>query len=369
MDSDDADVRRRVVIRGRGAVSQPPGRFASESRTRCGEPDFDDGAVEPPTRTRTSDEVARRIINRNDSPDIFFSLSVNPYRGCEHGCTYCYARAGHAYLGLSPGLDFETRLSAKRNAAQCLRRELAARAYRCEPLCIGTATDCYQPIERGLRITREIIETLVGCRHPFSLITKSALVERDLDLIASAARDGTAAVYVTVTCLDPALARAWEPRAAAPWRRIETIRRLADAGVPVGVMVAPIAPFLNDGDIEAVLEAAARAGARSAHYTILRLPDELLTVFTDWLRERFPDRAERVMARIRDLRAGRMNDPRFHGRMRGEGVWADLIARRFALAARRQGLVTDRAELREDLFVPPTREPARSCDDSQASLF
>src|SRR5690606_32309882 len=204
------------------------------------------------------------------------------------------------YMDLSPGLDFETRLFAKHNAAECLRRELAARTYRCEPICIGTATDCYQPIERGLRITREIIEVLAGCRHPFSLITKSALVERDLDLIAPAAADATAAVYVTVTCLDPALARAWEPRAPAPWRRIESIRRLAAAGVPVGVMVAPIAPFLNDGDIEAVLEAAAQAGARSAHFTVLRLPNELLTVFTDWLNVRFPDRAERVMARIRD---------------------------------------------------------------------
>ena len=364
----------RPAARGRGAVSQPPGRFAREHRipiaeaTACASGVPDDVAAPSPA-THVADERARRIITRNDSPDVFFTRSINPYRGCEHGCVYCYARPCHAYLDLSPGLDFETRLFAKRNAAECLRRELAARAYRCEPICIGTATDCYQPIERGLRITREIIEILAGCRHPFSLITKSALVERDLDLIAPAARDGTAAVYVTVTCLDPALARAWEPRAAAPWRRIETIRRLADAGVPVGVMVAPIAPFLNDGDLEAVLEAAARAGARSAHYTILRLPDELLTVFTDWLRERFPDRAERVMARIRDLRAGRMNDPRFHGRMRGEGVWADLIARRFALAARRQGLVTDRAELREDLFVAPPREPARSCDDSQASLF
>lgn len=355
MNSDDADVRRRVVIRGRGAVSQPPGRFASESRTRCGEPDFDDGAVEPPPRTRTSDEVARRIINRNDSPDIFFSLSVNPYRGCEHGCTYCYARAGHAYLGLSPGLDFETRLSAKRNAAQCLRRELAARAYRCEPLCIGTATDCYQPIERRLRITRELVEILATCRHPFSLITRSALVERDLDLIGPAAEAGTAAVYVSVTTLDSELARAWEPRAPAPWRRIETIRRLAAAGVPVGVMVAPVVPFLNDVDIETVIAAAAEAGARSAHYTVLRLPHEVVDVFSDWLRERYPERAARVLARIRDLRGGELHDSRFHYRMRGEGVWGELIAQRFHRALRRHGLCSARADLRTDLFRPPER--------------
>lgn len=326
--------------------------------------------VAPSPATQVADEIARRLITSNQSPDVFFERSINPYRGCEHGCVYCYARPYHAYMDLSPGLDFETRLFAKRNAAECLRRELAARSYRCEPVCIGTATDCYQPIERGLRITREIIQILAECRHPFSLITKSALVERDLDLIAPAAAAGTAAVYVTVTCLDPALARAWEPRAAAPWRRIEAIRRLAEAGVPVGVMVAPIAPFLNDTDIEAVIEAAARAGARSAHYTMLRLPNELLEVFTDWLRERFPDRAERVMARIRDLRGGRLNDPSFHGRMRGEGIWADLIARRFSIAVKRHGLVTGRANLRTDLFVPPRPGPESADGDGlQASLF
>ncbi len=308
------------------------------------------------------------MITRNESPDVFFGRSINPYRGCEHGCVYCYARPYHAYMDLSPGLDFETRLFAKRNAAECLRREISARSYRCEPVCIGTATDCYQPIERGLRITRELIEVLAGCRHPFSLITKSSLVERDLDLIAPAAADATAAAYVTITCLDPDLARAWEPRAPAPWRRIETVRRLAEAGVPVGVMVAPIVPFLNDGDIEAVIAAAAEAGARSAHFTVLRLPHELRDVFTDWLRERFPDRAERVLARIRDLRGGRLNDSRFHDRMRGEGVWADLIGRRFALAVRKHGLARDRVDLRSDLFRPPRQAPGNA-DDPQALLF
>jgi DNA repair photolyase len=358
----------------RGAVSRPPGRFAREHRFpeadagRSAGDDWADGAPPPSPATRVTDESARRIITRNESPDVFFGRSINPYRGCEHGCIYCYARPYHAYVDLSPGLDFETRLFAKRNAAECLRRELAARSYRCEPVCIGTATDCYQPIERELRITREVIEVLAACRHPFSLITKSSLVERDLDLIAPAAADSTAAVYVTVTCLDPALARAWEPRAPAPWRRIETIRRLAEAGVPVGVMVAPIVPFLNDGDIEAVIEAAAEAGARSAHFTVLRLPHELRDVFTDWLRERFPDRAERVLARIRDLRGGRMNDPRFHDRMRGEGIWAELIARRFAIAIRRHGLDRVRVVVRDDLFDPSVLGPGPG-EPGQASLF
>ena len=327
-----------------------------------------DGVPPPSPATRITDEPARRVITRNDSPDVFFSRSINPYRGCEHGCVYCYARPYHAYMDLSPGLDFETRLFAKRNAAECLRRELSAPSYRCEPVCIGTATDCYQPIERGLRITRRLIEVLSACGHPFSLITKSSLVERDLDLIAPAAARGTAAVYVTITCLDPDLARAWEPRAPAPWRRIETVRRLAEAGVPVGVMVAPIVPFLNDGDIEAVIDAAAGAGARSAHFTVLRLPHELREVFTDWLRERFPDRADRVLARIRDLRGGRLNDPRFVVRMRGEGVWAELIGRRFAIATRKRGLARDRVPLRTDLFVPLERGPG-AAHDAQPSLF
>jgi DNA repair photolyase len=366
--------RSRPPAAKRGAVSQPPGRFAREHRVpdqaalASVEDAWSDGVPPPSPATRVTDEPARRVITRNESPDVFFSCSINPYRGCEHGCVYCYARPYHAYMDLSPGLDFETRLFAKRNAADCLRRELAAPSYRCEPICIGTATDCYQPIERDLRITRGIIEVLAASRHPFSLITKSSLVERDLDLIAPAAADATAAVYVTVTCLDPGLARAWEPRAPAPWRRIETVRRLAEAGVPVGVMVAPIVPFLNDGDIEAVIEAAARAGARSAHFTVLRLPHELREVFTDWLRERFPDRAERVLARIRDLRGGRMNDPRFHDRMRGEGVWAELIARRFAMAVRRHGLSRDRVPLTAERFAPPAQAQPGG-DGAQASLF
>ncbi len=358
--------------RGRGATGNPQGRFEPLGRT----PEDDGwygGDGEPPAlRTTVTLERARSIIVRNRSPDVPFDLSINPYRGCEHGCVYCYARPNHSYVGLSPGLDFETRLFAKVGAAELLRRELAAPSYRCEPINLGSSTDAYQPIEREHRITREIVEVLERARHPVTVVTKSALIERDLDLLASLARDHLVFAFVSITTLDPGLARRWEPRAAAPWRRLETIRRLSEAGIAVGVSVAPIAPFINEPELEAVLAAAHDAGARHAQYMVLRLPSELAAMFSDWLGVHFPDRAERVLNRLREMRSGegaggeRLNDPRFFSRMKGSGKWAELLAMRFDLATRKLGFVRGRLELRTDLFVPPG-VPRR--DDGQLALF
>jgi DNA repair photolyase len=357
---------------GRGAVSNPIGRFEQAQRTPLDDSWWHEDGEPPRLRTEVTDERARRILAFNQSPDVPFDRSINPYRGCEHGCTYCFARPTHAYLGLSPGLDFETRLRAKVNAAERLRAELCATGYRCAPIAIGTATDPYQPIERERKITRQILEELAACAHPFTIVTKSSLVERDIDLIAPMARKGLAGVYLTVTTLDARLARAWEPRAAAPWRRLRTIRRLSDAGIPVGVAVAPLAPFLNEPELEKVLEQAAQAGASSAFYTVLRLPWELREVFIDWLHTEYPDRAERVLNRLRDMRAEpetderRLNDPRFFHRMKGKGGWAELIRLRFDLATRRLGLNGHRLQLRTDLFVPPARSAG---SQAQGELF
>ncbi len=370
-----------LQFRGRAAVSNPAGRFDRSQR----EP-LDDGwwAGDPSDAqgpgqldTQVTVETARRIISRNTSPDIFFDQSINPYRGCEHGCIYCYARPNHAYVGLSAGRDFETRLFVKPDAPRLLAEELAEPGYRCSPLVIGTATDAYQPIERQWRVTRGILEVLHRSHHPLAIITKSSLIERDLDLLAPMAEHGLAAVYVTVTTADAALARAWEPRASAPWRRLQTIRRLSEAGIPVGVMIAPIVPFLNEPEIEDLLAQARHAGARSAHHTVLRLPHELNPVFIDWLNTHYPDRAQRVLARLADLRARpgdpvarpgepahgrRLNDGRFHHRMRGQGHWADLIRLRWELACRKVGLVRDRVALDTSRFVPPSA-------DGQLGLF
>lgn len=369
--SESARLQPLRFHRGRGAVSSPAGRFETLSRAPV-----DDGwqspaevPGEPPRlRTQVSSEPCRSVLSYNQSPDVPFDRALNPYRGCEHGCTYCFARPGHAWLGMSPGLDFETRLRAKVEAAQCLRQELSSRSYRCAPINIGSATDAYQPIEREFRITRQIIEVLAECSHPFTIVTKSSLIERDLDLIAPMAKQGLVAVYITITTLDATLAGAWEPRAAAPWRRLRTIRRLADAGVPVGVAVAPVVPFLNEPEVEDILSEAAQAGAGSAFYSVLRLPHELREVFTDWLRVSYPDRAERVLNRLADMRPSgmkgeqRFNDPRFHHRMRGQGGWAELLRLRFDLAARRLGLDRERARLRTDLFQPPPRKGAQAPD-------
>jgi DNA repair photolyase len=364
-----APVRRSpgaAPAKGRGAVGNPQGRFEVHGREAVDDGWYGGDGEAPPLPTTVAVERARSIISRNQSPDVPFNLSVNPYRGCEHGCVYCYARPNHSYLGLSPGLDFERRLSAKVNAAELLLAELAAPGYRCEPINIGSATDAWQPVERERRITRSLLQVLSDCRHPLTAITKASLIERDIDLLAGLARDGLAAVYVTLTTLDPELARRWEPRAAAPWRRLETIRRLAEAGIPVGVSVAPVAPFLNEPELEHVLEAARHAGARHAQYMVLRLPWELKDVFADWLAAWYPDRAQRVLNRLREMRdpeeGERLNDPAFFSRMKGRGQWAQLIRLRFDVAVRRLGLNAERLALRTDLFVPPR-------PDGQLGLF
>lgn len=342
------------LLKGRGSATRVPDRFAALAREA-----FDDGwpgegvtaAIMPP-RTEVIWEDVKSVLTRNDSPDIAFDLSINPYRGCEHGCSYCYARPTHSYLNLSPGLDFETRIIAKRNIAEVLRRELGAPRYRPSLLNIGSATDCYQPVERQLGLTRSVIGVLDESCHPFSLITKGSGVERDLDLIAPMAARGLVAVYVTVTTLDPVLARLMEPRAASPARRLRTIATLHAAGVPVGVSVAPQIPFLND-DMEQVLEAAWQAGARRAFYTVLRLPWELGPLFRQWLQSHYPDRADRVMARVRDFRGGREYRSDFAHRMKGEGLWADLLRQRFDKACARLGYGRERVELDLGAFRPP----------------
>ena len=343
------------ALKGRGAATRNAHRFEKDARAA-----FDDGwstweqalsEAAPKLQTEVRWEDARSALVSNDSPDIAFDQSINPYRGCEHGCSYCYARPTHSYLGLSPGLDFERVIIAKRGLADQLRHELSARSYQPSMIVIGSVTDCYQPLERELKITRSLIEVLRDARHPFSLVTKSGGVERDLDLIAPMAADRLAAVYVTITTLDGELARRLEPRAASPQRRLRTIRALAEAGVPVGVSVAPQIPFINE-DMEQVLEAAAQAGARSAFYTVLRLPWELNEVFQQWLALHYPQRAARVMARIQEMRGGRDYDSSFATRMHGSGLWADLIRQRFHKACARHGLNRERVELDLSQFRP-----------------
>jgi DNA repair photolyase len=350
------------AIKGRGSATRFPNRFERDTRN-----DFDDGwersdqehAAIP--RTEVIWETARSIIASNDSPDIHFGRSVNPYRGCEHGCIYCYARPTHSYLDLSPGLDFETKIIAKRNAVELLRQEIGRKAYRPELIAIGTATDCYQPLERELRLTRGLIEVLHESRHPFALVTKSSGVERDIDLIAPMAQQGLAAVYVTITTLDAELARKLEPRAAAPHRRLRVLRTLAEHGIPCGVSLAPQIPFLND-DMEQVLEAAWEAGAREAFYHVLRLPWEVAPLFRQWLELHYPQRAQRVMHRIQEMRGGKDYDSDFATRMKGSGAWADLLAQRFRKTAARLGFNAKKLPFRTDLFRPPG--PA-----GQAALF
>ncbi|MFU1928777.1 PA0069 family radical SAM protein [Bordetella hinzii] len=311
-------------------------------------------------RTTVKPEQARKLLSRNDSPDIPFDVAVNPYRGCEHGCVYCYARPTHAYLGYSPGLDFETRLVAKANAVQALRAELARPGYKVSPINIGSATDVYQPIERTWRLTRGLLELMVETGHPLTLVTKNSLVERDLDLLTTLARERLVTVFISITTLDADMARTLEPRASAPWRRVETVRKLAEAGVPVGVLVAPVIPFINDESMEQILEAAAGAGACSASYTVVRLPWEVKEVFETWLHTHFPDRAQRVLHRIEDMRGGKRNDSSFDTRMRGTGIWADLLRQRFQVAARNLGLAGWRPELAIDRFVPPAPAARRA---------
>ena len=341
--------------KGRGAVTNVSGRYEKDCREA-----FDDGwsstdPEPPPLKTEITVETARTIITRNDSPDLSFDRTINPYRGCEHGCVYCYARPNHAYAGLSPGLDFESRLFAKPNAAALLEAELADPRYVPNTIVLGGVTDVYQPIERTWKITRSLLEVLAAHRHPVALVTKSALVLRDLDILAPMAAAGLAKVAVSVTTLDPKLARVMEPRAAAPHRRIETIRTLAAAGVPTSIMTAPLIPSLNDHEIDALLDAAAAAGAGAAGYVALRLPLEIAALFQEWLHAHVPDRAARVMKLVRGMRGGRDYDPRWGARQRGEGPYAAMMAQRFRAAARRTGLDKPRRQLDVTQFRRPPK--------------
>ena len=360
----------RTSLKGRGTVWAIEHRFTSQHHES-----IDDGwgtleqaareeAVAP--ATQIIEQRVKTILSGNDSPDIPFDLSINPYRGCEHGCVYCFARPTHSYLNLSPGLDFETKIIAKVNAAERLREALAARNYEALPLNIGSATDAYQPAERRLRITRSLIEVLAEHRHAFSIITKSSGIERDIDLLAPLAGDRLVSVYVSIPTLDRELARVMEPRATAPERRLRTIERLAQAGIPVGVSVSPVIPFLNEPELEQVLERARDAGATTAFSTVLRLPWEVNPLFQQWLQTHFPERAARVMARVRDLRGGRDNDSRFGQRMSGQGVWAQLLAQRFQKATQRLGPARERVALDLTQFRRPAVSEAPL---AQASLF
>ncbi|MBV8247894.1 MAG: PA0069 family radical SAM protein, partial [Comamonas sp.] len=342
-----------------GSASQITQRFARDRREA-----FDDGwsdeAEEAAALPTTLEwEQAKSALSRHGSPDLPFHLGLNPYRGCEHGCIYCYARPTHSYLGYSPGLDFETRLIAKQNLPEVLRAELSRPSHVAAPIMLGSVTDCYQPVERELGLTRRVIEVLAQARHPFSIVTKGSGIERDLDLLAPLAQRHLVAVYVTLTTLQPELARRLEPRAAAPHRRLRMIRTLSEAGIPVGVSLAPQIPFLND-DLEQVLAAAHEAGARQAFYAVLRLPWEVAPLFEEWLGLHYPDRAQRVLERVRDLHgideearaAGKVYDSRFGQRMKGKGAWADMLAQRFALACRKLGLNRERVELDCSQFHP-----------------
>ena len=372
------------LLRGRGAVSNAAGRFERHSRVLLDDgwstpaaeqiglaggglrgrekrdDGWDDGWREgdeapPPLRTEVIADATRTIITRNQSPDISFDRSINPYRGCEHGCIYCYARPSHAWLGMSPGADFESRLFAKPNAAALLAKELAAPGYVPQTIAMGTNTDPYQPIEKKLRITRAILEVLRDFRHPVGIVTKSALVLRDADILGEMAEMGLARVALSVTTLERKLARAMEPRAATPARRLETIKALSGAGIPASVMFAPVIPALNDDELESVLAAAKDAGARSAGYVLLRLPLEIKDLFREWLETNRPDSARHVMSLIRQMRGGKDYDAQWHTRMRGTGPYAQMIARRFAMAVKRLEMNGPGKPLRTDLFRRPPR--------------
>jgi DNA repair photolyase len=357
--SEAVDQKRR---RGRGAESNRSGRFETLERSL-----IDDGwgslDLLPPFKTEVTEETARQIITRNQSPDISFDRSVNPYRGCEHGCAYCFARPTHAFMGLSSGLDFESKLFAKPNAARLLERELAKPGYEPKTLAIGTNTDPYQPIERRYRIMREILEVLDRANHPVGIVTKSALVARDLDILSRMAKRGLVKVAVSVTTLDRALARAMEPRAATPQRRLDTLSLLSKAGVPTTVMVAPIIPALNESEVERILDASAAVGASEAGYVILRLPLEVRDIFFEFLEREYPGKAKHVMSLVRSMRGGKDYDAEWGTRMIGEGPHGWQIGRRFEIAAKRLGLNKQRLKLRTDLFSP------LSADNRQMSLF
>lgn len=350
----DAERVREDRRRGRGSALNRSGRYEPISRES-----FDDGwdSLEdlPPLKTQVQEERARTIITRNESPDLSFDRSINPYRGCEHGCVYCFARPSHAYMGLSPGLDFETRLFAKPNAAQLLERELSKPGYTPRPIAIGTNTDPYQPLERRYKLMREVLEVLDTCSHPVAIVTKSALVTRDADILSRMAERNLAKVAVSLTTLDHKLSRTMEPRASAPHKRLKAIQVLSEAGVPVSAMMAPIIPALNDSEIEAILETAADHGASEVAYVLLRLPLEVSELFRDWLLRERPDRYLHVMSLIRSMRGGKDYDAKWGERMRGRGPYAEQIGKRVSLAARRFGLNTRRKKLDTGAFIKPQK--------------
>ena len=357
----------RGRIQGRGATLNPKPRFDARELAP-----FDDGWAAlgslftdlPPLPTTLIPDRSRTALAYNASPDLPFDRSVNPYRGCEHGCVYCYARPSHAYLGFSPGLDFETKIHFKPDVAEQLERELSRPGYRPRPIQLGANTDPYQPVERTLRLTRQVLEVLDRFNHPASIVTKGAGVLRDLDLLRHMADRGLMRVWISVTTLDGALARQMEPRAAAPARRVAVIRALAEAGVPVGVLAAPMIPGLNDAELERILQTARTAGARHAGYVLLRLPHELRDIMTAWLNEHFPDRARHVLSLVRETRGGGLNDPRFGARMAGAGAYADALAKRFAMVVRRLGF-DERSPLETTRFAPPAAE----AEEMQLSLL
>ncbi|HEY3638326.1 MAG TPA: PA0069 family radical SAM protein [Rhizomicrobium sp.] len=342
-------------LRGRGAQSNVSGRYERETRILVDDGWTQDDEAPPVLKTEVLRDSSRTIITRNKSPDISFDQSINPYKGCEHGCIYCFARPTHAYLGLSPGADFESRLFAKPNAAELLARELAAPGYVPKVIAMGTNTDPYQPIERQMKITRSILEVLRDFRHPVGIVTKSSLILRDIDILAPMAEQGLARAAISITTLDRKLARAMEPRAATPQRRLQAIKGLREAGIPAGVMFAPVIPALNDDELESVLGAAVEAGAGSAGYVLLRLPLEIKDLFREWLEEKVEGRAKHVMSLIRQMRGGKDYDSQWHTRMKGTGPYAEMIARRFHMAVRRLGLNQGRSPLSTDKFRRPPR--------------
>ncbi len=337
---------------GRAAGSNPEVRFDTLHAEAVDDGWSSDEDL-PVLRTEVSDEIARSVITRNTSPDLSFDRSINPYRGCEHGCIYCYARPSHAFLGLSPGLDFETKLIARPNAAVQLRKELSNPSYEPKIIAIGTNTDAYQPIEKAREIMRDVLQVLSDFNHPVGIVTKGTLIERDADILAPMAAKGLVRVGMSITTLDPKTSRAMEPRVPLPGARLRTIQRLTDAGIPVRVMVSPVVPALTDHELEAILRASKDAGAVAASSTILRLPREVATLFRDWLSEHYPDRAARVMGRVRELHGGKDYDPNFGTRMVGQGEWAAMMQQRFKLATRKLGLDRSLPKLRTDLFEKP----------------
>jgi DNA repair photolyase len=350
---------RPETLRGRGAVSNAVGRYEKQTRTLIDD-GWDDGwraddDAAPPIRTEVIHDATRTIIARNKSPDISFDQSINPYRGCEHGCIYCFARPTHAYLGMSPGVDFESRLFAKPNAAALLAKELSAPGYVPKVIAMGTNTDPYQPLEKKMRITRSILEVLRDFRHPVAIVTKSPLILRDIDILSEMAKMGLAKAALSITTLDRKLARAMEPRAGTPSRRLQAIQGLSEAGIPTGVMFAPAIPALNDAEMETVLSAASDAGARSAGYVLLRMPFEIKDLFREWLEVNVPGRAKHVMTLVRQMRGGKDYDAQWNTRMKGTGPYAEMMARRFHMAVKRLGMNQPRAPLAIHKFKRPPR--------------